>query len=204
LIGTDVIDLSDPEAAESALHPRFDARAFAPAERARLEASPERSVLRWVLWAAKEATYKAASGSAGARPFHPAEIEARLAPARGGVFEGGATLGGAFFRVRVEVGGGAVRALAAAQALAPRQVLGALRPLSDPSADGASARALALDLASAALGVPRSELSVSRRGRLPELRRGAAPLDACLSLSHHGRFVAAALALPAAPVGRAS
>ena len=39
MIGNDVVDLSDPESAPAALHPRFDARAFCEAERERLAAS---------------------------------------------------------------------------------------------------------------------------------------------------------------------
>jgi hypothetical protein len=205
LIGNDVVDLPDPEAAEAALHPRFDARAFAPAERARLEASPERAALRWVLWAAKEAAWKAARRGGASQRFHPAEIETRLARAAGGGFEGEAAVGGASFRVRVELAGGAVHAVARAPSLAAPRVLAALGPLSDASPGGASAgaRALALELASERLALPRSELRVARSGRLPELRRGGRPLAAWLSLAHHGRFAAAALGLPAAAPRRA-
>jgi phosphopantetheinyl transferase (holo-ACP synthase) len=204
LIGNDVVDLADPEAAESALHPRFDARAFAPAERARLDASPERATLRWVLWAAKEAAWKAARRSRDPRPFHPAQLRTRLARSGFGGFEGEVTVGGAVFRVRVDVAGGAAHALARAPALAASRLLSALRPLSDPSSDGASegVRALALDLAAARLALTRSELDVAHTGRLPELRRRGALVGALLSLSHHGRFAAAALALPPAPAER--
>ena len=49
MLGDDVVDLADPETAEHALHPRFDARAFAPRERAALARgirSPSRSAGR--------------------------------------------------------------------------------------------------------------------------------------------------------------
>ena len=58
----------DPETRRHALHPRFDARVFAPRERARA-ARRRRSpiALRWALWAAKEAAYKAARRRDAAR-----------------------------------------------------------------------------------------------------------------------------------------
>jgi hypothetical protein len=206
LLGNDVVDLADPEAAEAALHPRFDARAFAPAERVRLAASPERARLRWVLWAAKEAAWKAARRGGLALPFHPVAVETALGPALGGGFEGTATLGGVAFAVRVDVAGDAVHALARAPWLDPSRLLAALRRLrgEGPTLEAAGARALALDLASGALSAPRSELAVVRAGRLPELRLRAAPVAAVLSLAHHGRFAAAALALPGSVARRAA
>jgi hypothetical protein len=206
LLGNDVVDLADPEAAEAVLHPRFDARAFAAAERARLAASPERARLRWLLWAAKEAAWKAARRAGLALAFHPAEVETALAPAPGGAFEGFATLGGVAFVVRVDVAGDVVHALARARSLAPYRLVAALRrlPAAGPAAEAAGARALALDLASGALAAPRAELAVVRAARLPALRLGGAPVEAVLSLAHHGRFAAAALALPARSAPRAA
>ena len=179
---------------------------FAPAERAQLAASRERARLRWVLWAAKEAAWKAARRSGLALPFHPAEVETALAPARGGGFDGAAALGGLAFAVRVEVADDVVHAVARAPSLAPARVRAALRrvPGAGPAAERAAARALALDLASGALVAPRAELTVVASERLPELRLGGAPVDAVLSLAHHGRFAAAALALAARPAPRAA
>ena len=42
MLGNDVVDLADPETRRAALHPRFDARAFAPRERAALAAASDR------------------------------------------------------------------------------------------------------------------------------------------------------------------
>ncbi|HEX2484077.1 MAG TPA: 4'-phosphopantetheinyl transferase superfamily protein [Myxococcota bacterium] len=196
MLGTDVVDLADPESAEAALHPRFDARAFAPAERARLAGSPERARLRWVLWAAKEAAWKAACADGLAAPFHPAAIETRLARA-GARFEGEVGVSGVGYRVRVELAGGAVHAVARAAALAPERVVASLERLAAhlPAAQSAGARALALELASRALGAARERLRIARAGRRPQLLCDGAPAGAVLSLAHHGRFAAAALAV---------
>lgn len=202
MLGNDVVDLADPEAAEGALHPRFDARAFTASERARLDAAAERPALRWVLWAAKEAAWKAVRRLAPDCPFHPARIEARLAPAGRGAFAGEVAIAGARFRVRVEVAGEAVHAVAVHRALPAPRVRAAWRALRGggappaPSAGSDEARGLAVELASHALAVPRHELTVARRARMPELLRAGAAVPVCLSLSHHGRFAAAALALP--------
>jgi phosphopantetheinyl transferase (holo-ACP synthase) len=203
LLGTDVVDLADPESAEAALHPRFDARAFAPAERARLRLSPRsaRGALRWALWAAKEAAWKAACADGLAAPFHPSAVETRLARATGGL-EGEAVVAGVAFRVRVTVAGGAVHAVARASALAPGAVLAALAPLAcdEPPVQAAGARSLALGLAGRALGTARERLAVGRSGRVPRLLCDGAPAPFVLSLAHHGRFAAAALA-PAPEAG---
>jgi phosphopantetheinyl transferase (holo-ACP synthase) len=196
LLGTDVVDLADPEAAEGALHPRFDERAFTAAERARLAGSPERARLRWALWAAKEAAWKAARAAGGDAPFRPASIETALAPRTGG-FEGTAALAGAGFRVRVEAGWDALLAVARAAELDEPRVFATLARLrsDEPEAQSAGARALGLALAGRALGASPERLALVRRGRRPELRLDGAPAGAVVSLSHHGRFAAAVLAL---------
>lgn len=213
MLGNDVVDLGDPETVEAALHPRFDARVFAPAERAQLAASRERTRLRFVLWAAKEAAWKAARRSGLTLPFHPVEVETALRPAREGGFEGAATLAGAWFAVRVEVSGDAVHAVARAPSLALSRVVASLGRLhgAGPTAESAGARALALDLASAALVAPRAApgalraaLAIVSSGRLPELRLAGHPVETVLSLAHHGRFAAAAIALPARSAPRAA
>jgi len=58
MLGNDIVDLADPEACESTLHPRFDARVFAAPERVLLAAAADRGALRWALWAAKEREYR--------------------------------------------------------------------------------------------------------------------------------------------------
>jgi hypothetical protein len=186
LIGNDVVDLSDPETAREALHPRFDARVFSPAERARLEAALDPARLRWALWAAKEAAYKAARRLDPTLPFHPR----RFAVEDEAVWHGGRA-----FPVRVCETRGALHALAAADGRALESASAAVAEVQEGTAPGAVARALALAAAARLLGVGRSALAVGREGRVPVLLLDGAPCGALLSLSHHGRFAAFALQL---------
>ncbi|MGH7855988.1 MAG: 4'-phosphopantetheinyl transferase family protein, partial [Candidatus Binatia bacterium] len=87
MVGNDVIDLRDPETAPGSQHPRFDARVFAPAERALLGASTDARRLRWILWAAKEAAYKVARKIDARAVFSPRRFVVDLA-ARHVLWEG--------------------------------------------------------------------------------------------------------------------
>lgn len=182
MIGNDVVDLADPEAHPEALHPRFDARVFAPEERARLARSADPARLRWALWAAKEAAYKAARQLDPAARFHP----------RAFVAEAGAVRFGARrFLVAVRETGAALHAVALPAQGAP----GALRAgvVRCHGEAGSAARSLALRTAARMLGAPAAELEILREGRIPLLVRRGRPAGLSLSLSHHGRFAAFAL-----------
>jgi phosphopantetheinyl transferase (holo-ACP synthase) len=190
MLGNDVVDLADPEAREDALHPRFDARVFGEPERALLEAASERPTLRWALWAAKEAAYKAARRLDPALPFHPLAF----------VVEGDLVRHGARrFRVQVARSAGAVHAVALAAPLAARGALARVCAVPAGSSPGAAARALARRAAAALLGADPDELEVALEGRLPRLLLRGADCGLTLSLSHHGRLAACALAPAGAP-----
>jgi hypothetical protein len=186
MLGDDVVDLRDPEARAASLHPRFDARVFAQEERVLLADSPDRTRLRWALWAAKEAAYKAARRLDAAVRFHP----------RAFVVRGGAVHhGGRCFRLRLEEAGGALHALALVGDLPAGCLAAGTARLAPGEEPGAAARALALRAAARLLGADLAELAVGRDGRLPHLLLRGEPAAASLSLSHHGRFAAFALAL---------
>jgi phosphopantetheinyl transferase (holo-ACP synthase) len=185
VIGNDVVDLRDPESAPAALHPRFDARAFCDEERACLAAAADPGRLRWALWAAKEAAYKAARRLDPSLRFHPRRF----------VVEGDAVRHGQRrFRVRVREAGGALHAVAAAEGCDPERALAASAAVGEARAPGA-ARALALAAAAPLFAAAPGELAVVREGRLPRLLLRGSPAPAVLSLSHHGRFAAFALLL---------
>jgi phosphopantetheinyl transferase (holo-ACP synthase) len=201
LLGDDLVDLADAEAAEAALHPRFDARAFAPAERAALAAAADRHALRWTLWAAKEAAYKAARRRDPAVRFHP-----RAFVVAGDVV----THASGRYRVAVRRAGSALHAISAAEGgrwpfvellpagsnstidHRPRSGIGRVACGETP---GAAARRLAIAAAARLLRCDPRELAIAKAGRVPELLRAGAPTGAGLSLSHHGRFAGFALAL---------
>jgi phosphopantetheinyl transferase (holo-ACP synthase) len=183
VIGNDVVDLADPETRPEALHPRFDARVFAPAERAWLARAADPARLRWALWAAKEAAYKAARQLDPAARFHPREFVAE---------DGAVRFGARRFLVAVRETGAVLHAVA----LPAPGASGALRAgvaRSDGDAGGA-ARCLALRAAARILGASAHELEIVREGRVPRLLRRGRPAGLALSLSHHGRFAAFALA----------
>ena len=60
MVGNDIVDLGDPDADPSTLHPGFDARVFTARERRSIESAGDPARQRWRLWAAKEACYKLA------------------------------------------------------------------------------------------------------------------------------------------------
>jgi phosphopantetheinyl transferase (holo-ACP synthase) len=188
MLGNDVVDLSDPEAGESALHPRFDERVFVASERALLAASREPRALRWALWAAKEAACKAARRRDPRLAFRP----------RGFVVQGDRVRHAAGeFRVRVEREGDALHAVALSAGAAPRRLAARSAELPPGLSPGVAVRALARRVAAALLGAGAAELEIVARDRVPLLLLRGEPCAAALSLSHHGRRIACAVALPA-------
>jgi hypothetical protein len=192
MLGNDVIDLGDPETRPGAHHPRFDARVFTPDERAALASAAHPERLRWRLWALKEAAYKCLKKLAPETCFSPRRFAVRLAGDRPFAVDHA----GRRLRVALWEEGDALHAIATDGADPERDVLRALRALpaaAEPAHASAAVRALARDAAAAHLGCAPDELRFASAGRAPLLSRGAAPLLLDLSLSHHGRFLAAAV-----------
>ena len=186
MLGDDVVDLGDPEAAPGASHPRFDARVFAAPERAWIAASRAPALARWSLWAAKEAAYKRARRLDPAVRFHPRrfavelDCEGRRGRVRG---PGGAA------RVRLERAGGAVHAVAFGSPEEEERIARGFAALAAGADPSLGARALAIDAVAGRLGERPEALRIERSGRVPALRLPDGRALA-LSLSHHGRFVA--------------
>lgn len=185
MVGDDLVDLGDAEARAGAPHPRFDARVFAPAERAALAASAAPNRLRWAFWAAKEATFKLARKLDPKTVFAPsrfvvgfdAELRGRVA------WPGGSA------RVEVLAEGEAIHATATDGAPAARRLVRGVARLDAGGDPSRAARDLALCRVADRLGLAPEGLRVEKRGRIPCLRLAdARRLD--LSLSHHGRLVA--------------
>lgn len=194
-VGNDVVDLADPETRLSGLHPRFDERVFCAAEREALEASRSRHRLHWALWAAKESAYKARKRLDPEAVFSPKEFEVDLSPlpttGDGGVAVGRVFHRGDVFELEVCLDGASVHAVAKSKDEAGAQVLWKLeRALGDPSV---AARRLAAAAIASALGLDPAGLRIVRRPPVA-IDRGRR-LEADVSLSHHGRFVAFACTL---------
>ena len=186
MIGNDVVDLRDADVAPRARHPRFDARVFAPPEARALESSPTPDRLRWALWAAKEAAFKAARKRDSGLRFSPVRFVAELEGPRGRVRHGDLE-----FHVQLDVSEERVHALAA-HVGDPRAVFRVAESEGDPSRE---VRDLALRMLARVLGVPRRDLSIVKRSGAPCLLRAGEPAAADVSFSHHGRFVAVAYSL---------
>ena len=186
MVGNDVIDLGDREVIEGPTHPRFDQRVFAAAERALLRSSRTPGLLRWTLWAAKEAAYKLARKRNSRVVFSPRRFVVELqqedrARIRHGDVE---------FTVRIASAGHALHALAQDTGRSVDRLVWAVEPKGRDADPSRAARALAARVLGEELDLPAEAFHFGRCGRVPTLtvegRRGS--LD--LSLSHHGRFVA--------------
>jgi phosphopantetheinyl transferase (holo-ACP synthase) len=184
MIGNDVVDLAQRGVQPGAQHPRFDARVFCERERA-LIAGDATLRVRWVLWAAKEATYKLAKKLDAAVVWAPARFEVSLESRAHGVVQHGARR----FALRTLETDEYVHALATdAPQPAGEQSAGVARLRGEDAS--AAARAYACEELAARLGLAPAALSIAKRGRIPVLCVDGAPARADLSLSHHGRFVA--------------
>lgn len=196
MVGNDVIDLADPEAADGALHPRFEARVLTLRELAQLvtHQGEEAARWRWLFWAAKEAAYKVARAIDPTVRFSPRRFEVTmLGPDRAAVRHDGVR-----FAVAITRNADFVHAVARGRSTSPEAVLTGVAAIDgfdgeDPSR---AARALATEAVASRLGLTPSDLRIERAPRRPPvLLLDGAPAVRSLSLSHHGRFVAFACGL---------
>ena len=195
-VGNDVVDLDEPETRLSGLHPRFDERVFGAAERAALEASRSRHLLHWALWAAKESAYKALRRLEPETVFSPREFAVELsslpAPGAAGVAVGRVTHRAERFDLEVHLDEASVHAVARSEGEPGSLVLWQVAAVRDDA--GGAVRRLAAAAIGSALALDAAELRIV--GRPPMAFHRGRPLEAGLSLSHHGRLVAFACILP--------
>ncbi len=195
LVGNDVVDLTLPETRGKAADARFVRRVCAEAERDLLAGSDDPDRALWMLWTAKETGYKVAKKRWPGIAFSPVRFRVSglaLADEGGhGRVRYDALEVGVCWRVCPE----SVHCVGAW----PRDATGidaeVALSLGEASASHA-ARGLAGELL-ARRGVTgvRVERERLRRGwGPPRVWQGGRPLEGCdLSLSHHGRWVAAAV-----------
>ncbi len=184
MVGNDVVDLADPAIAERHRRERFVARVCAPAELDRVRSARD----LWTLFAAKEAGYKALVKLGHAPGFGHRVIV--VAPDLASVEWRGHRL-----RLRIERDEQCVHAVAWSGEAAP---LAARDRAAE--GEGQAARRLACGLAARAAGCEGSRLAVVRDRVAgawdgygpPYVERAGRRLPVDVSLSHDGRFVAAA------------
>jgi len=198
MIGNDVVDLGDAEVQPGAIHARFDARVFAQDEREALRASGSPNRLRWILWAAKEAAYKAARKLDPQLGFSPSRMLVRLeSDLRGEVHVAGRRLFLGVDEDRLRI-----HALARTRPFEGDVVRSHVAYLPGEGADARSAvRALLIVGVAQSLGAAPQDLSIESRNRVPVLYHKGERVPVDLSISHHGRFVA--WACDAAPENQA-
>lgn len=208
MIGNDVIDLRDPETRCAAQHPRFESRAFSPGERARWRDLPprERHWLRWAHWAAKESAYKALRRSDATLCFTPSRFAVEFASAPGArgaegtePLEGWVRAGGRALALRVERSHDHLHALACVSPATLDELCAVVRQISATANPRRAVRVLLRE--SLASGAAQGVTPIlERRGRVPVLRIRARTWP--VSLSHHGRQVAAVFPREAATAAR--
>jgi hypothetical protein len=189
-VGNDVVDLADPESRLEGLHPRFDERVFGDGERAALEASASRQLLHWAFWAAKESAYKARRRLDPSVVFSPREFEVELPPLppAGGSAAGRVVHRGRCFALEVHADGAWVHAVARSGNAGGARVVSAVERIADEP--GLAVRHLAAATIAASLALGPDELLIV--GRPPVVMHRGRPIEATVSLSHHGRFAAVA------------
>jgi phosphopantetheinyl transferase (holo-ACP synthase) len=187
VVGNDVVDLSDPAIARHHEDTRFVARVCSDDERARVTTA--RAL--WTLFAAKEAAYKALVKLGESPGFGHRAI--RVAPGLDVVSWGER-------RLRLTVTGDSEHVHAVAWTDASRTPIARAGRLQVGEGESEGARRVLRALAAEALGcgphafeIVRDPVPVAWDGfSPPRLERSGERVDADVSLSHDGRFVAAA------------
>ena len=201
LLGNDVVDLADPETRISCLHHRFEERVFTASERAALAASPSPHVLHWALWAGKESAYKALKRREPDLVFVPGEFDVELAmpaAATSGRAGGQVTHQGRTLALDLRVDDSYVHAIARDRDTPAADILAGVEQTGEDAST--TVRQAAMKAIAATLRVDLDSLRIC--GRPPVVWQRERPLDTIVSLSHHGRFVAFAVA-PRASVSSA-
>jgi phosphopantetheinyl transferase (holo-ACP synthase) len=185
-VGNDVVDLTDPHIARHHENERFVARICAGQERERVATARD----LWALFAAKEASYKALVKLGGSR-LGPRSI--RVAPDLASVSCGN-------LRLELRVTGDRDHVHAVVWTRERPPVARAVRAEGPEHEEGDRARAVLGSIVAMAIGCASEELAVVRDlvpgawdGRAPpRIERRGVRLEADVSLSHDGHYVAAA------------
>ena len=185
MVGNDIVDLADPETRLGACHPRFDRRVFAPAELELLATTRSHVRMRWILWSAKEAAYKAARQASATTVFSPSRFVVRLNPA----LQGSVRHGSRCWNVRIQLNGNCVHAVVNDEKFCGDTIWGDRRLSAEERGDPSKgARRFAVATVAARLGLSVAHLRIERSGRIPQLIFDGAAPQVDLSLSHHGSY----------------
>lgn len=189
-VGNDVVDLQDPDNQPDAIHAGFDRRVFSDSELQLIEAMstvPERHILRWTLWAAKESVFKLVQQSDESIPFRPRSFEAQLPAAD--LAE--VTFDGSVYPVALDITEQRIHAVARNSNTVPAS--GIDQPARLPNSADASilVRARAAQMIGERMGIEPEDIEIT--GKIPRATHHGKRLPVDISLSHHGRFLAHAV-----------
>jgi phosphopantetheinyl transferase (holo-ACP synthase) len=186
MVGNDIVDLSDPESSRGANHSRFDRRVFTPEELEALSIEYSDVQMRWILWSAKEATYKAARRDRAGIVFSPARFVVELDRS----LCGSVTVGDHRWPVRVQIGAECVHAVVSGnESFVGTHSNSRRLTLAERGDPSHAVRRFAIASISEALGVTASDLRIEKNGRIPQLIVAREVASVALSLSHHGAYM---------------
>lgn len=187
-LGNDIVD----RAATAEHNPRFIDRILHPEEKSRSSQWSLDAPLLWTYWACKEAAYKAIRQSRDI-PFHHREFI--VAPDLTSVRYHQETL-----QLITRQEGEALFALATdGDPSACHSRIFAFDREPEPSVQSQKAREILLDLTAETQQLPRGELAITTQNRIPKILHRNRILPHPVSLTHHGRYVAASLAALTSP-----
>jgi phosphopantetheinyl transferase (holo-ACP synthase) len=192
VIGNDVVDLTDPAIVLHHQNERFVERVCSEEERPRVATARD----LWSLFAAKEAAYKAVVKLGGSPGFGHRSIL---------VASDLASVAWSDLRLALQITGGVDHVHAVAWTEGVRPLVRVVRTEGSRGDESERARRVLRELLSTALGCPADEFEVVRDSSPgswdgygpPRVLRAGAKIDADVSLSHDGHFVAAAAVLVA-------
>lgn len=184
-LGNDIVD----RRATAGHNPRFTDRILNPLEKSRRPSWSADEPFLWFYWAAKEAAYKAIRQSRDI-PFHHREFIVSEDMTR-------IVWKDEILQLQIMQDADAIFALATdGQTSQCHSQIAAFPEEPAPALHSEKARALLLDLAALHLSLPRADLTIQAENRIPKLLHQGKPLPHAMSLTHHGRYVAASLAVP--------
>jgi phosphopantetheinyl transferase (holo-ACP synthase) len=184
-LGNDIVDRK----ATTGHNPRFQNRILNPLEMSRRQVWSLNDPFLWFYWAAKEAAYKAIRQSRDI-PFHHREFIVSEDMTR-------VVWKDETFQLQFIEDADAVFALATDGPISQcHSQIAAFPEEAVPALQSEKARALLLNLAAQHLALPRADIMIQTDKRVPQLMHRGRALPHSMSLTHHGRYVAASLAVP--------
>ncbi len=204
LVGNDIVDLHDPWSQSDKIHARFDSRVFTSIENSYISASNSAHRSRWLLWAAKESTFKVARKINAKTQFFPKKFIVRMTGKTSAEVVHDSIRFGVCFEITDEW----LHALAEpihqnANSFDPscsrshtcvRSVN--IEELGISSNHKSSfVREVARTTASSLVNILPGDIEIINKSGVPFFFCQGERLPIGLSLSHHGRFVACALAM---------